>query len=343
MAGPGNQSTLLSTITEPEFTDLVRRNWVATQEFIPRNAKQMFVMDPIGYNQGKSKLYNEYDTETYADDKPEGGPAQKAKIGVGYNMTMIAKTIAKQIDVTFEDRVQNRYPEVQAKLTSLMSFCENRTDLDLTHRFTFATSTSYVDLNGNTVSTVVGDGYQLVYNAHTLAFSSITYSNRISGDPSFSQTSLQAGLLLAASQIYNNFGQRRTMNFNAIFCWQDPATEQAIDQLIRSTADVDAVQAGIINVYRDKFVRVTLPNLATTAAGAYDSTKRQWWGIGAIGQGLNGWQGIYGQWVAPFLKTPAPGNNGENIDTWNWTYSTGSMYGIVTVSPRGIIMGVPTS
>jgi len=339
----GNSSTLLSTITEPEFSDLVRRNWVATQQFITRNAKQMFVTDRVGMGNGKTKIYNEYDTETYASDKPEGAPAQKARVGVGYNTTMTARTFARQIDVTFEDRNYNRYPEVQAKLTSLAEFCDNRLDLDLTHRLTFATSTSYVDMNGESVDVTVGDGLALVSSAHTLAFSATTYSNSVAGSPTFSQTSLQAALLLAASQIYNNFGQRRQMNFNAIFCWNDPATEQAIDQLIFSTADVDAVQAGILNTYRSKFVRVSLPNLATDANGAYDSTKRQWWGIAAIGQGLMGWQAMYGEWVAPFLKTPAPGNNGENIDTWNWTYATGCSYGITVVSPRGLILSTPSS
>lgn len=339
----GNQTTLLSTLTEPEFTDLVRRNWVAVQEFISRNAKQMFIMDNIGGNQGNSKIYNEYDTETYGDVKPEGAAASKAKVGVGYNTTMTSRTIAKQVDITLEERMQNRYQEVLAKITSLAEFCENRMDLDLSNRFTFATSTSYVDMNGNTVTTTTGDGLSLANNAHTLAFSATTYSNLISGNPAFSQTSLQSGLLLAASNIYNNFGQRRQMNFNAIFCWTDPATEQSIDQLIHSTADVDAVQAGIINVYRDKFYRVSLPNLATTATGAYDGTKRRWWGIGAIGQGFMGWQGILGTWMAPQLRTPAPGNNGENIDTLNWTYTTVCMYGITTVSPRGVIFGTPTN
>lgn len=341
MAGPGNESTLLSTITEPEFTDLVRRNWVAVQEFIPKRAKALFVTDSIGSGQGSSKLYNEYDGETYADVKPEGAPAQKARTGVGYNKTMFSKTVAKQIDITLEERVQNRYPEVLAKITSLAQFCDNRQDLDLSHRVTFATSTSYTDMNGNTVDTTVGDGLALASAVHTLAFSSTTYSNLVSGNPAFSQTAYQSALLLAASQIYNNFGQRRQMDFRTIFSWTDPATEQAIDQLLNSTADVDAVQAGIVNTYKGTKRRLSLPNLATNAAGAYDGTKRRWWGVVANEQGLMGWQGILGEWMSPTLRTPSAGNNGENIDTLNWTYTTVAMYGIVTVSPRGFIIATP--
>jgi hypothetical protein len=337
------QSTLLSTVSLPEFTDLVRRSWLETQAFLPRNAMAMFIRDDLGMHNGSSKLYNEYDTETYADDKPEGSPAQKSKVGVGYSKTMYIKTIGKSIDVTIEDRTQNRYPEVQAKLNSLNNFCANRIDLDLTHRLTFATSTSYTNKNGETVDTTTGDTNALADTTHDLAFSSTTYSNRVAGDPAFSQTAFEAALLLASTNIYSNFGERRTMNWNVIFHGEDPTAKREIDQLINSTADVDAVQAGVENVYKGRYTRVYLPNLSTTATGAYDSTKRRWWGIACVGQGMLGWQGIYGEVLAPFIKTPAPGNNGEDVDTWNWTYSTGAMYGIVTPNPRGIVMSCPTS
>jgi hypothetical protein len=337
----GNFSTLLSTISLPEFSDLVRREWQSRDQFVQRNAKAMYIIDTD--MEGKTKLYDEFDTETYADDKAEGQAMAKARVNVGYDKTMTAKVVAKSVDITYEERRQNRYQRVKSKITSLMSLCDNRIDLDLTHRITFATSTSYTDLNGQTVDTTVGDGLALASTVHTLSASSTTYSNRLTGDPAFSQTALQAALLIAASQIYNNFGQRRVINFNAIFCWSDPGTEQAIDQLLNSTADVDAVQAGIVNVYKGKFTKVVLPNLATDANGAYDSTKKRWWGIAAIGQGEMGFQAHYGEWDAPRMTTPQPGNNGENIDTLNWTYATYAMFGSVIVSPKGLIISCPTS
>lgn len=339
---PGGQTTLLSTISEPEFSDLVRRNWTIVQNTIDRNAKEMFVMDKIGSGNGSSKLYNEYDTDTYSRFKPEGAAMSKASVGVGYNRIMTPTTMARQIDVTLEDRVMNRYMEVQSKLTSLSGFFENRLDLDLSHVITFASSTSFTDMDGQTIDNTTGDGLALASAVHTLAFSSTTYSNVVSGAPQFSQTALQAALLVADYQILNNFGQRRQMNFNVIWCAQDPTTEQAIDQLIFSTADVDAVQAGIINTYRGKFRRVTLPNVATTADGSGDLTKRKFWGVAAVGQGLEGWQGILGMWMPNQLKTPTPGNNGEDIDTLDWTYATVGIYGIAPVSPRGFIISLAT-
>ncbi len=339
----GNQTTLLSEMALPEFTDLVRRNWTMVTKDIARNAEQLYITDFVGSGNGKSKIYNEVDAQTYAADKPEGANAQKAKSGVGYNVTMTARTFAIQVDITLEMRNDNRYQEVGSYLTNLSRFCYNRSDIDLTHRSTFATATSYVDMNGETVGLAMGDGFPLLYNAHTLAFSSTTYSNRVTGDPAFSQGAFEAAKLLAATNIYSNFGEKRQMNFNVVVSSDDPGTVRAIKQLLQSTADVDVNNPGIVNVYEGAMRHVVLPNLATTAAGAYDSTKRRWWAIAAVGQLLNGWQAHYGKWIDPTLRTPAPGNNGEDINSLNWTYTAFCRYGIAIVSGKGYIGSCPTS
>jgi len=165
----GNQTTFLNTATLPELTDLVRRDWLNGQEFAPRNAKQLFITEPIGAGNGSTKQYNEVDGETFADFKAEGANTTKAKAGIGYNVTMTARTFSKEIDITLEMRNDNRYREVGSLITSLSEFCENRMDLDLTHRLTFAGATSYTDKNGETVATTTGDGFSLCYSAHTLA------------------------------------------------------------------------------------------------------------------------------------------------------------------------------
>lgn len=331
----GSQGTLLSTLTFPEFTDLVRHEWVAVRENIKRNARQLFIEDAVA--SGSTKRYDEVDVETYADNKAEGANSKKAKTGVGYNVTMTAKTISKEVEITYEMRRDNRYAEVGTYITNLAEFCDNRMDLDLTHRLTFAGDTSYTDKNGTSVTTTVGDGLALASAVHTLAFSSTTYNNIVTGNPAFSESSLESALLIAATQIYSNFAEKRQMNFNTIITGDDPSTLRTVRQVLESTADVDAVQAGVKNVYMGRFNHVVLPNLATTAAGAYNSAKRRYWFLAATGQRLNGWQAYLGIWDAPFLKTPSIGNNGEDVHNWNWTYSTGARYGIATVSPKGLI------
>lgn len=338
----GSQTTLLNTLTLPEMTDLVRREWIWTQQHIARNAEQLFIKQPVGAGQGSTKRFNEVDVETYADFKAEGTDSQKSRIGVGYSLDMTARTFSKEIEITLEMRNDNRYAEVGALITSLTEFCENRKDLDLTHRFTFATSTSYTDMNGETVNVEVGDGLALLSAVHTLAFSSTTFRNRVSADPVFSQGSYESALLLAATETYNNFGHKRTLNYNTIVSGDDPSTVRAIRQLLESSADVDAQHAGIANVYGGTKRHVILPNLATDANGAYDSTKRRWWFVVAAGQGMNGWQAYVGEWIAPSIKYPSSGNNAEDIHSLNWYYMTYCRYGICIPTPKGCI-GSPVS
>lgn len=302
-----------------------------------RNARQLFIDVPVGAGNGATKRFDEVDVETYADVKAEGANSKKAKVGKGYTVTMTARTFSKEVEITLEMRNDNRYAEVGSYITSLSEFCDNRMDLDLTHRLTFASSTSYTDMNGESVATTVGDGYALANTAHLLGFSSTTYSNRLTGDPAFSETALESALLLAATNIYSNFGEKRQLRFNTIISGDDPGTVRAIKQVLQSTADVDAAQAGVVNVYNGKFNHVILPNVATTAAGAYNSAKRRYWFLAATGQGANGWQAYLGTWIAPTLLTPNDSNNGMDIHNLNWTYSTYCRYGVATVSPKGII------
>ena len=339
----GSQGTLLSNVTFPEFTDLVRHEWVSVRENIQRSARQLFIEDFIGAGNGSTKRYDEVDTETYADVKAEGANSKKAKLGVGYNVTMTARTFSKEIDITYEMRRDNRYAEVGSYVTNLSEFCDNRMDLDLTHRLTFAGDTSYTDKNGETVTTTVGDGLALASAVHTLAFSATTYNNIVTGAPAFSETSLESAMLIGATQIFSNFGEKRNMRFNTIITGNAPSTIRAVRQVLESTADVDAAQAGVKNVYMGAFNHVILPNLATTAAGAPNSAKYRYWFLAATGQRLNGWQAYVGIWDSPFLKTPSIGNNGEDVHNWNWTYSAGCRYGIATVSPKGIICSLVSS
>ena len=333
----GQQTTLLSTISLSEMTDLVRKEWVMLREGSMQNAHQLFISDQIGSGNGSTKRYDEVDVETYADAKAEGTDSTKAKVGVGYNKTMVARTFSKEVDITLEMRNDNRYAEVGTYITNLGKFCDARQDLDLTHRFTFAGDTSYTDRNGETVSTTVGDGLALVSASHTLAFSATTFSNLVAGAPAFSESALESALLLAATNIYSNFGEKRTLRFNKIVTGDDPTTVRTVRQLLQSTADVDAVQSGIVNVYNGRFEHVILPDLATSAAGAYNSAKKRYWFLVAAGQGMNGWQAFVGQWIAPTLLTPSDSNAGMDIHNYNWTYSAYCRYGIVTVSPKGLI------
>jgi hypothetical protein len=333
----------LNTITLPEFSDIVKKQFSFTEVSIKPVAAQLYIPENLTGISESSRRYDELDIETFASIKREGEDAKKARAGVGYSKTMTAKRVAKEIDISWEMRRYGQEYKVKSKLTALNNFVPNRMELDLTHLLTFATSTSYTDADGDTVTTTTGDSCALAYATHTLAHSSTTYRNRVSGDPAFSQGSLELAEELFVSNVMNNFGDRvPDIQPNVIFSTDEPSLTNDIRQVLESTADVDAAHAGVLNVYNRKYRHVVLPYLATSATGARDATKKRWWGL-VCTEGPNRWQAYHGVFETPNLKTPSESNNGENVHNDDWTYGCRGSYGQVTVGARGLVMSCPTS
>jgi hypothetical protein len=246
---------------------------------------------------------------------------------------MYARRYACEIDITYEARNYGKNQEIIRKLTSLATFCPQRMALDLTHRLTFATSTSYTDLDGETITTTVGDGNAVTDATHDLTGSTTTYSNIITSNPLFSQGAFEVARGLANTQIYSNFGERRIMNFNTVVTGDDPATVRAVKQLLNSTADVTQNNPGVTNQYKSMFTHKILPRLATTATGAYDSTKAKYWFYVAAGE----WEAHLGVWEGPHLISPSAGSNSEDVHNDNWVFGARCGYGIVVLSGKGIL------
>lgn len=329
---------VLNTVTLDEFTDLVNRTWQPMMAMVPEAARQLFIVDSMPANQGDKKRYTEIDVETYANIKREGESMSSANVQVGYSKDMQAKRVAREIAITWEMRNFNRYPQVTGQLTSLAHFVPQRMELDLTHRLTFAESTTYTDRDGDTVSLTGGDGLAMVSSVHTLTGVSTTWSNVITGNPVFSKGGLEAAETVGNVNILSNLGERRVMEWNTIATSDDPNTVNTVKEYLNSTADLSAPNSGVVNVYKNKYKHVVLPQLATTATGAYDSTKAKRWFLMSTGRGVMGWQAYLGVWENPTLHTPATGNNAEDFSTQNWSYGTTGTYGICAVTGRGILM-----
>jgi hypothetical protein len=331
--------SFLSTTTLPEFVDLVRREWTESPQMVDSPVIEAFLNFPIEDHTGNTRLFEEIDVETYANEKPEGAPAVNAVQAKGYSKLLTLTRFAKQVKITYEMRTDNKYEQVTSRLTGLMHMCPKRMELDLTHRLTFADAVSYVNLDGSTVDTTVGDGLAVISGVHTLTGSSLTYSNRVPGNPQFSRGGLAAAERIANNNILSNLGERRKLNFNTILTGDDPDVVNEVRILLESMSDPTYNNSGVTNVYRTKYRHLVIPQLASTAAGALDDTKRRRWFLAALnGSPESSWQAYISIKEQPTLKTPAPGNNLENGETDDWTFGVRARYGIVVVTGRGIIM-----
>ena len=331
--------TNLNTVSIVDFTDLVKRNFeLACKDVVPQ-ASKLYITDEVGMNNGEFRLYEEYDRDNFASWKPQGQNVAKGKAGVGYTKQAKVRRFGTEIDITAEMRKFNKYPEVTAELTNLTRYAQLRMELDLTHRITFSSATSYVDRDGTTIDTTVGDGLALASASHALKYSTTTWSNIVSGNPAFSRTGLEGAELVAMTQIFNNFGEKDKKEFNTIFCAENPTTVNAIKEVLLSTATVTANQnAGVVNVYKNAYDLVVLPYLATTATGGYDSTKRNWWGLVATGKGAGAWQAYFAIWERPYLVDPISTPSLVDGHADIWTYGVRTSYDIAIVSGRGFII-----
>jgi hypothetical protein len=320
----------LNTISFNDFVKLANVIWekrFMSLQAIARSSG-LFNVENVAKGTGNIREISEIDLNEYAHFKGEGAQSERAKVMQGYTKFLTSYRISEDIGITYEMRTQNKYSEVVRRLTNLANVASNRMDLDLTHRITFAVDSNYVDMDGRTVDTTVGDGFPLAYTAHTVKGSSITYRNRLAGNARVSRGALEGMERLVVEETINQFGEKMSMPFDIIYSTDDPNTCNTIDEYLKSVASPDAINSGVTNVYTRKYRHVILPRLATTNIGSVDNTKRYIWGLASS----TNTTAHLDVWEEPHLKTPSEGSNAEDFATDNWNFGVRAGYGITIVN-----------
>ena len=288
----------------------------------------MFRQDMVPDNTGNTREYSEIDLEQYAKLKGEDDQATRAKVQQGYNKIGTLKRIALDIGISYEMRHYNKYQDVIARLTNLGTLAANRIELDLQHRLTFGSATTYTDMDGISRDISVGDTLALYSTAHTLrgGGTTTTFRNILANNPQFSKGGLEGMEKLVVENSLNQFGEKTVIPYDIIWSTDDPNTVNTIREYLRSTSAPDANNSGVINVYQNKYRHVILPLVATDAYGSVDSTKAKYWGLASTSNS----QAHLGINEEPRLTTPpVAGNNGEERSTDAWTFGVRAGYFVV--------------
>lgn len=270
-----NIATLSDFVRNAEILFLKGLDSVA---MVARNSG-IFRVEDISDHTGNTKEYSEIDLEEYADDKLEGDEAVRARVQQGYSKIGTLYRVSKDIGITYEMKHYNKYMDVITRLTNLGALAAKRMELDLSHRITFCTSTSYVNKSGTTVDVTVGDTLALASTAHTVRGSSTTFRNRLANNPLFSKGALEGMEQMIIENSINQFGEKITIPYDIIWSTDDANTCNTISEHLKSTAAPDALNAGVVNVNKAKYKHVILPRVPTTGAGANDATKAKYWGL----------------------------------------------------------------
>lgn len=278
-----NQSTNLSTLERSEFSDIVNRIFILQNDEIMQGMSIDDVYKPYPMSEGKGStiFLQEQDRDSFASLVSEQGRHPDARSGSGYSVELRLQRYAIKVSVSELERKTNKYRDIYQKIISVTDYIYKREVLDKTHRFTFGASETYTDKDGNVINIKVGDDKSLFNAAHTLAFSTETYSNILSTAPRFSQGALELALDKLKTNDVDNFNKPRSANDDCRICVMIPnfnhTLARTLDQLIRSTTDPDQENQGVKNVYENKVKKLPLKYLATNAAGEYDQTKREYW------------------------------------------------------------------
>lgn len=278
---------------------------------------------------GNTREFTEIDLEEYASRKGESNQSSRAKVQQGYSKVGTLYRISKDIGISYEMRSQGKYFEIKENLTRLGKLAPNRIDLDLAHRFTFGTATTYADQDGVTVDTALGDTLALYGTAHTLRGSSTTFRNRLANNPQLSRGALEAMEKVRVENSYNQFGQKMNMGDDILWTTDDPNTVNSAKELLRSNSNPTQNNEGVVNVYQNKYKLVVLPRVATDKDGAPDSTKAKYWGVAS-----SEYSTLYlGMHEEPHMKLPpVAGSNAEEFSTDDWNFGVRAGYMVVTVS-----------
>lgn len=321
----------LNTLSQSVFTQLATVIFEKKKESLMSAARSsgLFKVETIPANSGDTRSHTEIDVEEYAKFKGQSDQASRARVQQGYTKNLTSYRVGLDIGISYEMRTQNKYPEVIARLTGLAEQAMNRMDLDMTHRFTFGTSTTYTDMDGRLVDVSLGDTLALFSTAHTLRASSQTYRNRLASNPALSKGAIEGMERLVVEETYNQFGEKQTLSFDILWTSDDPNTVNTAREYLQSTAAIEGPNAGVVNVYNGKYRHVILPRLATNAAGGVDATKRRYWGLASSALST----AHLDVWEEPRLKAPVSnGSSAEEFSTDDWNYGTRAGYGICIVN-----------
>lgn len=323
-------ATQLNTITLSDFTRLADFIWTEALSSVEKSARNsgLFKVSSFPSNTGDTREFNEIDLQEYAKNKDEGDQAEQLVVQQGYTKTLGLVRRGGDIPITWEMRKRNKYEDVVSRLTNAAKTVGNRMDLDLSHRLSFITATSYTDMDGRTVSTTTGDGFAVAYTAHTVRGSSTTYRNRLANNPQVSKGALEGMEKMIVENTINQFGEKMSISFDKIWTTDDPNTINTVRELLQATAEISAPNEGTPNVYKGKYQHVMLPRVPTTALGAVDSTKSKYWGLAASDKST----GFLSVEQEPTLTPPTTGSNAEDFSTEDWTFKGRGSYGIVVVN-----------
>lgn len=313
----------------PDFCNNLEIRWRKAYSEFPKKASVLYDIEDVSVDTGDESSMDGF---SVAKRKKEGEDFAYLSINQNYRKAWNVQEIGGMTKITWRMRAAAKYRDIQKSIDALGRSTAKRLEWDMTHRFTFVTATSYTNLDGETIATTSGDGLQVAYSAHTVTGSALTYRNRVANNPMLSKGGIEAAEKLFATQMIDSNGELVQEDPTHIVVANDPNTINTAIEYLRSTAAPDASHAGVTNAYMGKYQLLVLPYLATTAAGAYDSTKAKYWFL----INMNHKDAVLKVMQYPIFIPPTE-QDGKEFETMDWKYACHAAYAIEIVDPKWLV------
>lgn len=319
-------------INSTNFSDFVANMHItfhrAFDQFLKR-ASKLYDVENVSVSKGDESSLSGF---SVAKIKRENADFSYLDINQGYRKSWTVYEIGGMTKISWLMRTANRYNDMEQRISNLGESAAKRMEWDKTHRFTFAYDTSYTSIDGDTITTTVGDGFALCYSAHTETGTSTTFRNAVANNPELTKGGLEAAELLFATQMIDENGELIQEMPDTLVIANYPNYINTALEYLRSVAAPDAAHEGVTNVYYKKYELLVLPWLATTAAGAYNSAKAKYWFLA----NTKGTSAVCKVLQSPVFIPPTY-NDGKEFETMDWKFACHAAYALEILRGQWIV------
>jgi len=307
-------------ITTADFNDLVKNakyQWENAEPEMPEVRSQLATVVSVSTKTSDHSIISSLPT---AKRRNEGDDATKGEPKQGYTKSFSQTEIALQGDVTKQMRMFDKYDEIMMRMRELGRSTRRRMELDIASLLSYAWSTSYTNMDGETVTTSTPDGLTLIDASHTPNGTSDVWSNELGS----THDAISHDTLEALIQLFNNFlddgdGRHIPVQPTHIITGTHVPTMHEVKRILGSmqrpsTGDNDT------NVNKGILQHLVVPFLDFNASTeARDSAKAQYCFVANLGRDRNGFRMEVSQ--QPRLEAPD-----QVFESSTWQFLSTALY-----------------
>lgn len=231
----------------------------------------------------RTSEYSSISESPTARRRNDGDDAYKGTLKQGFTKNFTQVEIALQTDVTKQLRMFDKYDEIMKRMRNMGRAAERRIEIDIASLLSYAWSTTYTNLDGETVTVSTPDGLALIDNAHSANGSSNTFTNEISTTHSPISTAVLESLEgLFDSFIDDTDGRAFSPTPDTIIHGKHAPTRHTILRILNSEL-IAGSNNNDKNTFKNEYSVLEVPYLNFNAATeARDSTKDRYVFVAAL-------------------------------------------------------------